>query len=326
MNTDSDWDRFISSEIEQFLTAFQQIEIDVAPPDAAKPQIVPVHAPYMMQTLAIMDRPDDFARLKKQHRDRLRRVKAAREQALAAVKQFLAGWFYDPDGRERLLTAGRAEVAEIQSLLQEAMRQGLVPLPTGEKVHNGRILRSWLKTYGIGVDCSAFVQQALTHLVNACRTVMGKTAVTHHQLGLGFLRCGWVYRDVTTGSRNGNHLFTAVPTPSAARPGDILLTPGHIRIIVRAEIQADGSRIIHLAESTSASDIPAGQTEEEADIGPRRLRVCYLEPQKPIGAQRPLHKQQYDPAFQKNDEETNYRLGRFIPLAQLTTTSQPPGK
>jgi hypothetical protein len=309
MNTDSDWDRFISSEIEQFLTAFQQIEIDVAPPDAAEPQIVPVHAPYMMQTLAIMDRPDDFARLKKRHRDRLRRVKAAREQAPAAVKQFLAGWFFDANGQERLLAAGRAEVTEIQTLLQAAVRQGLLPLPTGEKVHNGRILRSWLKSYGIGVDCSAFVQQALTHLVNACRTAIGETAVTQRQLGLGFLRCGWVYRDVTTGSRNGDHLFTAVPTPSAARPGDILLTPRHIRIVIRTK-KGNGRLILHIAESTSEPDIPAGQTAEEPDIGPRRLQVCYPAPQRHIREQQPTRKRRHDPAFQFEAEETMYVIGR----------------
>lgn len=311
MNTDSEWNRFISREIEQFLTAFQQIEIDVAPPGTAEPQIVRVHAPYMMQTVTLIDRPDRFALLKKRHRDRLLRVQAAREQAPEPIQRFLQRHFVDGNGREQLLAAGRAELADIQALLQEAVNQQLVP--AGEAGLNGRTLRQWLQTYGIGVDCSSYVQQTLNHLLQAIQTATGRTEPLFR---VPFLRSFGVYKAVKNGEIKREPLFVPVGTPSAGRPGDILVKYGHIRIVAGVERGDNGRFLLHLAESTSAPGIPIGQTEIEADVGPRRLRVCYPEPHKPIGAQRPLRQRQHDPVFQESDEETEYLIGRFIPLTQ----------
>ena len=173
------WDQFIRSGIERFLTAFQQIEIDVAPPDTAVPRFVLVHAPYMMQRVALVDQPKQFGYLKQHHQDRLRRVKAEREQAPEPIQQFLQRHFYDETGQERLLAAGRAERTEIQTLLQEAVQQVLVPASGSQPYPDGRDLRRWMQTYGIGVDCSSFVQQTLNHLLQAIQTATGQMEPLH---------------------------------------------------------------------------------------------------------------------------------------------------
>ncbi|MCP4428162.1 MAG: hypothetical protein GY803_27050 [Chloroflexi bacterium] len=308
------WNQFISAKIERFLTAFQQIEIDVTSPDADEPLIVSVHAPYMMQRVAMIEKPNEFAYLKKRHQDRLLRVKAARDQAPEPVRQFLQSQFFDGNDRERLLAAGRAELEELQTLLQEAVNQQLIPIPDGQTYLDGRTLRRWLQTYGIGVDCSSFVQQTLNRLIKAVRAAVGQDS---DQDQIQFLRSFRAYKEVKNGRDKGEPLFTAVPVPANVQPGDVLVKYGHIRIVSGVENGEDGRLILHLAESTSAPDIPVGQTEEEADIGPRRLQICYLFPQRPIGEQRPLRKRQHDPAFQANSEEITYVLGRFIPLKQL---------
>ncbi len=314
------WDYFFSGEIERFLTAFQRLEIDVAPPLAATPHLVSVHAPYMMQRVAMIEKPKEFGYLKKRHQDRLLRVKAAREQAPEATRAFLESYFFDEDGREKLLASGRAELDEIRTLLQEAVNRQLIPIPAGQAHLDGRTLRRWLQTYGIGVDCSSFVQQNLNRLLKTAPAAVGQDATLPE---IKFLRSFRAYKEVKNGRDKGEPLFTAVATPAAARPGDILVKYGHIRIVARVENGEDGRLILHLAESTSAPDIPIGQNEEEADIGPRPLQICYPAPHRPINEQRPLRKRTHDPAFQIEPEETSYVLGRFIPLEQFCQTYTP---
>ena len=317
MNADSGWGRFISAEIERFLTAFQQIEIDVAPPNAPAPHIVSVHAPYMMQRVAMIEKPKEFGYLKKRHQDRLLRVKAAREQTPEATKAFLQGYFFDENGREKLLAAGRAELDEMQTLLQEAANRQLIPISGGQAYLDGRTLRRWLQAYGIGVDCSSFVQQTLNRLLKTAHAAVGQDGAPDP---ICFLRSFRAYKEIKQGRDKGEPLFTAVPNPAAARPGDILVKYGHIRIVAGVGNGEDGRLIFHLAESTSAPDIPVGETEEEADIGPRRLQVCYPAPQQPISEQMPLRKRLHDPTYKTEPEETTYLLGRFITLDRFCRT------
>ncbi len=319
MNADFYWNPFISAEIERFLTAFQQIEINVAPPDAAERIVVPVHAPYMLQTLAMIDRPEDFAKLKKRHQDRLLRVKAARDNAPDKVKQFLHCQFDRGDGKERHLASGRAELAEIKALLQTAVSQQLIPLPSNQTYLNGRILRDWLKTYGIGVDCSSFVQQALTQALNAGHAAVGEPPAASYE-GLEFLKSFRAYREIKNGSAEYRPTFSAVAAPDMARPGDVLVKFGHIRIVIGVETAVDSSLILHLAESTSAPDFPSGQTQAEADIGPRRLQIRYPAPHRAIAAQIPRRTRARDDAFQDDSQETSYLLGRFTALDHFCQT------
>jgi hypothetical protein len=306
MNTDQEWDAFLRDEIDRFLSEFQGMETVVAQ-DTGEPSVVRVHSPYMMQTVTLVDREQAFARLKPRHQQRLIRVKEARENAPAAVKAFLHEQFYGSDGGEKPVAQGRADAKEIQRFLQAAVDRGLVPVVAGS--HD---LRAWLKRYGIGLDCSAFVQHALTRLVRASHAAVGEAPDERDGSGLGFVRSGWVYRDVTESA--ARDLFAHIPAPGAARPGDVLVKLGHLRMVADIERAPAGAVILHLVESISASGIPSGQATTEVDIGPRRLQVKYPEPDRPIGEQTPLHRAWGSDAFEADKVESLYVLGRLRAL------------
>jgi hypothetical protein len=302
-----DWEQFISDEIIRVLGLYQGAEIVMPGSDGAEVHVVAVHIPYMMQTLAIIDDPDAFERLAQRHQDRLLRVRANRDNAPQAVKQFLHEQFYDGD-YERLVARGRAGVDDIQSLLQAAVEQGLVPAES-----DGYDLRTWLKHYGIGIDCSAFVQHALTQVVRTCYARMRAHSHGHPEYEVGWMRGVSVYSRLTT-DPPGSRRFLNVPTPMDARPGDILIKKGHSRLVIRAYAVDDGSAVFDLAESTSARDIPKGREIEETDIGPRMIQVQYPEPKRPICEQSPVQKGP-EKRFTPGSDESSYILGRLKILA-----------
>lgn len=86
-------------------------------------------------------------------------------------------------------------MAEIRDFLQTAVSQQLIPLPPDNTYPDGRILHNWLKTYGIGVDCSSFVQQTLIHLLNASHTAVGQSPPASYD-GLAFLKSFRTYREI----------------------------------------------------------------------------------------------------------------------------------
>jgi hypothetical protein len=307
MNNNQAQAAWLKNEIDRFLDEFQAMAIAVAD-QRGQAKVVRVHVPYMMQTVRIIDREDDFARLKVRHQRRLLRVKKARDNAPAEVKAFLRAQCYDSDGRENWIASGRADAQAIRRFLQAAVDAGLVDATAGSQA-----LRAWLRQYGIGVDCSAFVQHALVRLVRSSRAAAGKAPGARDGSGLGFVRSGWVYRDVTE-SADGD-LFCHVPTPGAARPGDVLVKRGHMRLVTGSERTADGAAILHLVESISASGIPYGQVTVEVDIGPRRLQVKYPQPERRIGEQLPLHRAGESSPFKEDDEERLYVIGRLRALA-----------
>ena len=298
-----DWEQFISDEIIRILGQYQGAEIAIP---AKEPLVVAVHIPYMMQTLAIIDRPDEFEKLAQRHQDRLMRVKANRENAPEAVKQFLHKQFYHGD-YERLVAQGRAGIDDIRRLLQAAVNQELVPAES-----DGYDLRIWLKHYGIGIDCSAFVQHALTQVVRSCYTRMGTHSHEYLDYEVGWMRGVTVYSRLTTNPPSSKR-FENVQTPMDARPGDILIKKGHLRLVVRVNTMDDGSTVFDLVESTSARDIPKGRGIEENDIGPRMIQVRYPEPERPIYEQSPV---QMGPEerFTPSSDESSYILGRLKKL------------
>jgi hypothetical protein len=306
MSTDQEWNAFLGGKIDRFLGELQGIEIVIAP-DTGERRVVRVHVPYMTQTVTVIDRKQAFATLEPRHQRRLIRVKEARSHAPAVVKAFLHEQFYRSDGSEKPIAKGRADAQEIQRFLQAAVDRGLIPLTA-----NSHDLRGWLHRYGIGLDCSAFVQHALTRLVQASRAAAGETPGGKDGDSLGFVRTGWVYRDVTESA--DRDLFAHIPTPGAARPGDVLVKPGHLRMVARIERALDGAVILHLVESVSASGVPFGQATPEADLGPRRLQVKYPEPDRPIGEQTPLHRAHEGDAFDADRVESLYVLGRLRAL------------
>lgn len=316
MGTNSRWrDEVITTEISRFVREFQTIRIRVTSENVEEIICAFVHPPYMLQSVTLIDNDEMFNRLKERHRARLQRVNEARKTAPETVRRFLDERFYEKDGRERYIASGRAELEEIRELLQEAVDQRFVSISRGKEYPDGYDLRKWLKAYGVGVDCSGFVQQALKRLVKVSRVEMGRGSSGESRLGTSFLRCQRVYRDITRGAKYGERMFVEVITPAEARPGDVVVSQSHMRIVVR-EVVRDEGIIFEVAESTSARDIPMGQTGEEDDIGPRIIQMKYEKPNQPIARQSPLKKRLVDGAFEK-DSEKEYVIGRYQEIEQL---------
>lgn len=308
-----DWGRFISQEVHRYLDDFQRIEIVVTGMDGAR---VCVHPPYMMQTTTLIDDQEALDKLAERHRERLVRVQHARACAPDAVKVLLGRHFYGGDGRERPVAQGRSSLADIRALLQDAVDRQLIPAGVGKLYPDGYDLRQWLKTYGIGVDCSAFVRHALTRLVRACYAAVDEVSDQSHTYEVGWMLSRGVYREINAAADEDSR-FERVPTPGEARSGDVLVKRGHIRIVAGVEMAVDGGVILKLAESTSAKGVPTGLTDVDTDIGPRLIRIKYPEPGRAIGAQTPLRQRWHDDASAADPEECRYILGRLKAFARI---------
>jgi hypothetical protein len=189
-------DKLFAAEIYRFVREFRNIGIRVTPENVEESVYAFVHPPYMLQSVTLIDNDEQFKQLEERHRARLQRVKEARETAGEAVGGFLDRQFYEKDGREKHIVSGRAELAEIRKLLQEAVDQGLVPIPRGKKHTDGYVLRTWLKKYGVGTDCSGFVQQVLKRLVEVSYSEVEKEPNREPRSDIRFLRCQWVYGNI----------------------------------------------------------------------------------------------------------------------------------
>ena len=273
----------------------------------------------MMQTVSIIEDESAFAKLKPRHQDRLRRVKAARDAAPREVRAFLQRQFYASDGSERTIAKGRASPKDVRVFLQEAVDRGLVSPGEGRLHPDASDLRGWLRRYGVGVDCSGFVQHALNSLLAACHAAAGWTDGA--QEAVGFVRAGWVYRQASADQPEADSRFRSIATPAEARPGDVLVSPGHIRIVVGAAAAPEDGLVLDLAESISARGVPSGLVAEEADIGPRLIEVRYPEPERPIGEQTPLRRCPGEGTFQAAVEEKRYVFGRYRELDRSPATT-----
>jgi hypothetical protein len=295
---------WISAEIYRFVRAFQNIEVTIKS-SSGSASLLRVHAPYMLRSIQLIDVPENFHNLQEHHQARLLNVKAARESASPPIQALLEKHFYDDRGQEKDLARGRAELNNIRTLLQEAVDLGLMPSRRDGLPPDRFDLRMWLKTYGIGVDCSGFVQQTIQYLLNGLRA--DSQAPRH----LPFLRCPWVYRLLAGDHQTPSPTFTRILLPSEAKPGDILVNRGHMRIVAQTENAAEDGIIFHLAESTSASDTPAGGMVEENDIGPRIIQVKYPQRKVPISKQLPLWKKESEIAYRQDENESTYFIGRY---------------
>jgi len=316
----ADWDAFAERHLRELLSAFQQIEVTLRPEGGGAPVTVRVHMPYMMQSVSILEDEAAVARLRPRHQDRLRRVKEARDAAPRGIKAYLRQQFHASDGRERAVAKGRASPEDVRAFLQGAVDRGLVSLGEGRLYPDGNDLRGWLRRYGVGVDCSGFVQHALHSLVAVSCAAVDRTP--GDQEDTGFIRAGWVYRQVSADPPVDGGRFTLVATLAEARPGDVLVSPVHIRIVVCVASGDGGGLVLSLAESTSARDVPCGLAEEEDDIGPRLVQVAYPAPGRPIAGQTPLRRCPGEGAFRQEAEERQHILGRYRALERARTAYQ----
>lgn len=236
------WDERIRTTVEAFLSAFMAIPVRVGS------QTVRVHPPYFMNAGAHSAQATrDRDRIAGEHR-------AAAPQALRALID------------ERRFTnarIGKSTPEMIRDLLETADQRGLLQADaTVNRQPTAEHLRAFLQQYGLGVDCSGFVCQAINKLLDL---FPGAAAAD---------RIAQPHSTSSASLKGGQGAFERVTDPAQLCAGDTMWLSGHIRILGWAERR--GNRIVFCtAESRSSNP---------RDIGPS---VAYwrLTPDAQAGAE-----------------------------------------
>ncbi|WP_407572480.1 DUF4157 domain-containing protein [Deinococcus altitudinis] len=126
---------------------------------------------------------------------------------------------------------------------------------SAEKI-TGAMLTAWLKKYGLGVDCSGFVSQALDYAT---------TQVGGHDPHIGDAR---VRVNRASGSLHGqNSEFQKIASPGEVRPGDTMWLGGHIRIVLQVGSGPGGKGVqMMIAESTPNTQLPEARAHGVEDL------------------------------------------------------------
>jgi hypothetical protein len=240
--------------LEGFLVNFSHITVtvmwgeDTGTQSVQHSEEVAVHPPYFMN---VMDRG-------RAHPRTLERYDAAMAHRRAADRatRDLLNEISRREGRGGMGAArarvGKSRPEDIQRILQTALDRNLVQPGGGRNRPNSEDLRNWLIRYGIGVDCSAFVSQALNQVTEAIR---GGPLAASERLNAG-----------SSGLRGGARGFTRIQDVTQLRPGDTMYIPGHIRIITSVRRTPDGAVLFTTAESRAGG---------RADVGPDRAEWRY---------------------------------------------------
>ena len=222
----STWDARIRSTVEDFLASWLAIPVRVGT------QTVNVRPPYYINV------SDKSAAASK---ERARLAEQHRAAAPAALRSLI--------GEKRFLNAriGKPTTDMLRELLEAADAKGLL---LTDAVLGGQAtpdtLRAFLQHYGLGVDCSAFVSQAINKLV-----ALFKDAATADRIAAP-------HSTNSAALKGGQGSFERVTDPTALCGGDTMWLSGHIRILAWAERRGD--RIVFCtAESRSSNP---------KDIGP----------------------------------------------------------
>lgn len=222
------WDSNAQTALQQFLQQFQNIPVNVkwSQAGAEKTEIVHVHPPYFINK-------GESGRGK----ERLDNAKANRSGATGDTKTIISN---APNATK----VGKSTPEEIRAILQSAADKNAIPASGGKSRPDGSDMRSWLVKYGVGVDCSGFVAQAL----NKMMTGAGATSAD-------------LLSPTGTGSaslKGGTSKFDELPNPQQEgilRPGDTMHIPGHIRIVTQVGKTGEGFVKFMTAESSSAGDV-----------------------------------------------------------------------
>lgn len=247
----------VEEELQGFLAEFSAITVTVGWVESTGMQSVPrteevaVHPPYFMNVLE-----RNRARALPRTLERYDAALANRRAADRATRRLL-GEIARREGRGGMGIArarvGKSRPEDIRRILQAAIDRGLVQAGPGRDRPNSEDLRNWLVRYGIGVDCSAFVSQALNRVTESVR---GEPLAAREQINRG---SGGLTRDSPG--------FVAV---SELRPGDTMHIPGHIRIVTSVRRDEEGRTVFTTAESRAGG---------QADVGPDRAEWRYREGQ-----------------------------------------------
>ncbi len=220
---DPNWDSIIQRKLEEFLTRFSNIPISV-----------PVKAADMPTTTIVFVKPPYFLNEQRTQRSiqRLARAKSNRKAATGSEMQA-------PIPTSSKALTGKSTPEEIQRVLQEAVNTGKLVASDQQQHLESEDLRNWLIQYGIGIDCSGFVSQAINEVM---LEIYERAAVSTDGL-----------RKLNRGSgqlKGGRKDFLRIKESFELRPGDTMHTKGHIRIIT--QVESDGRAVIFTtAESRS---------------------------------------------------------------------------
>jgi hypothetical protein len=220
------WDERIRTAVEGFLAGWMGIPVRIGS------QALRVHPPYFMNANA-----SSAAATRERHR-----IATEHRTAAPAALRALIG-----EGRFANERIGKSTTDKLRDLLQDADSRGLLAAdatvgasPTGDR------LRDFLKHYGLGIDCSGFVSQAINTLVDLFpgATAADRIAAPH---------------STASGSlKGGQGAFDRVTDPAQLCGGDTMWLSGHIRILAWAERRGTG---ICFCTAESRSSNPR-------DIGP----------------------------------------------------------
>lgn len=278
------WDERIRTAVEGFLAGWMAIPVRVGS------QTLRVHPPYFMNANA-----SSAAATRERHR-------LATEHRAAAPAALRALIGESRFSHERI---GKSTTAKLCDLLQDADSRGLLTAdarvgtsPTGDK------LRDFLKHYGLGVDCSGFVSQAINKLIDLFpgATAADRIAAPH-----------------STGSaslKGGQGSFERVTDPTQLCGGDTMWLSGHIRILAWAERR--GANICFCtAESRSSNPRDVGPSVAywrlvpDTGAGPENFRGWRLERSNDLNA----------PASGWARVNTTHVYGHYRPLRRLLTAA-----
>ncbi len=244
----------ITSELESFLNEFSNITVTVRWAETTdemcveQEEEVAVHPPYFMN---VNDRNQAQAAT-------LQRYDAAmahRRAADRATRQLLHEAFRSERrggmGLSRA-SVGKSHPEDIQRILQTALDRNLINAGEGRDHPNSEDLRNWLVQYGIGIECSGFVSQALNRVTES---IQGTPLAGNQQINTNS-------RGLSGTARN----FTEITDPAQLQAGDTMYIPGHIRIITSARTEG-GVTVFTTAEARAGSN--------RADVGPDRAEWRY---------------------------------------------------
>ena len=136
---------------------------------------------------------------------------------------------------------GKASASDIQSFLQRAIDQGL----TTDNTSAG--LRSFLETYGVGVDCSGFTSQGYNSLMEE----LGLTDEARMSVN-----------DTGSGSfRDASSRFTAVSSPADLKPGDALYLDNpngidHVRMVQNVTVNGTNIDFVTIESAGGTTNGP----------------------------------------------------------------------
>ena len=267
-----EWNPIIRAELAGYLNRFANIPVTVGS------ATVNVRPPYFI------NRDNERKRRALENR----RNAPAEDRAIFEDRSFAAA------------RIGKGTIEQYTSILQRAVAGRRVQAGSGRTSPNAEDLRGWLVRYGLGIDCSGFVTQALNA---AMQRVFGRNPNESERLDPLNVN--------SAALKGGSRGFSAIARPDQLRPGDTMHKEGHIRVITRVEVTGEGHVKFMTAESSSAQD-----------VGPTPNVWRYQNREHMTGLQKEANSD-WDGAQWRNHNEGTNTYGRYQPLSRFVDANSP---